>query len=100
MADSEAQAIIDKAVALARTRGHAPAIDILDLAMTRRDETAPHFEVHGQPFDDWTDETSPFGGLIRAAFGEPGAPWDEVLQLFVERYALGDVDRKQTGTSA
>lgn len=93
MADSEAQAIVDKAVALARTHGHAPAIEILDLAMTRREETCPNFEVHGQRFDDWANETSPFGGLLRAAFGEPGAPWDEVLQLFAERYALREVDR-------
>ena len=91
MADNAAQAIVDKAVALARTHGHAPAIDILDLAMTRREETSPHFEVHDQPIDDWTNETSPFGGLLRAAFGKPCAPWDEVLQLFAERYALGDV---------
>ena len=90
--EAQAQAIVDKAVALARTHGHAPAIEILDLAMTRREETSPHFEVH-DPLDDWTDETRPFGGLLRAAFGEPGAPWDEVLQLFVERYGLQEMDR-------
>ena len=93
MVDSEAQAIVDKAVALARTHGHASAIDILDLAMTRREETSPHFEVHDQPIDDWTNETSPFGGMLRAAFGKPGAPWDEVRQLFADRYRLGDIDR-------
>lgn len=93
MADHETQAIIDKAVALARTHGHAPAIEILDLAMTRRAETCPNFEAHGQPFDDWADETGPFGGLLRAAFGEPGAPWDEVLRLFAERYGLREVHR-------
>jgi len=93
MADNEAQAIIDKAVALARTHGHTPAIEILDLAMTRREETCPHFEVHSQLVDDWADETSPFGGLLRAAFGAPGAPWDEVLRLFAERYRLREAHR-------
>jgi len=94
MTDNEVQAIVDKAVALARTHGHASTIDILDLAMTRREETCPHFEVTGERCDDWADETSPFGGLLRAAFGEPGVPWDEVLRLFAERYELREVDRK------
>ena len=89
MADSLALAIVERAFALACTHGHAPAIEILDLAMMRSErQRALNFEAHGRPFDDWTDEISPFGNLLRAAFGADGATWNAVLQRFAERYKL------------
>jgi len=89
MADSVALAIVERAFSLACTHGHAPAIEILDLAMVRSEQhRALNFEAHGQPFDDWTDEISPFGNLLRAAFGADSATWNVVLQRFAERYKL------------
>jgi len=89
MAVSVAKSIVERAFALACTHGHAPAIDILDLAMVRcDDESDLDFAAHDQPFDSWTDENSPFGNLLRAAFGGDGEEWDVVLQRFAQRYAI------------
>src|SRR3989442_4791087 len=70
--DTEAQSIVDRAVALGRSDPSAPALDILDLTMTGRHGSHPSFEAGplDGPFGDWTDPSSPFGDLLRRAFAD------------------------------
>ncbi len=88
MADRAAQSIVDQALALVQTHPHAPAVNILDLAMTGKHGADPSFEVipSGPAFDDWTDPASPFGALLRQAFGAHA----DVIERFAQRYGLWD----------
>lgn len=87
MADRAAQSIVDQAVTLARTHSHAPALEVLDLAMTGQHGSDPNFETRATTFDDWTDPASPFGMLLARAFGADAAN-HEVLDRFARRYGL------------
>jgi hypothetical protein len=93
MAGTQAQSIVDQALALLRTHAHASALDILDLAMTGQHGSDPNFEAPpGNPFSDWTDRESPFGRLLGLAFrGDANDPdaWERVVMPgFAERYQL------------
>lgn len=68
MADSQTLAVVHKAIALAQSHPHAPALDILDLAMAGRHGMDADFDAPGEAFGDWTDPPSPFGELLRRAF--------------------------------
>ena len=57
--DREARTIVDTALALARSHGRAPALDILDLAFEGHHATDPNFDAPDKPFGDWTDPASP-----------------------------------------
>lgn len=56
-------------MAVMRTHGHVPPLDLLDLAMVGHVGSSPDFDAPAQPFGDWTDPASPFGELLRRAFG-------------------------------
>jgi hypothetical protein len=85
MSCSTARAIVRAALELRRTHPHAPALDILDLAVKPHRGSSPEFADGSR---DLTDPDIPFGVLLREAFA--GHDWQsEVLPAFFERYEFG-----------
>ncbi|TBR77022.1 MAG: hypothetical protein EPN64_04695 [Burkholderiaceae bacterium] len=77
--DTETQAIVQTALAVRVSHPHAPALDVLDLAMTDRHGADPDFSDAGTPAGDHTDSASPFGRLLRDAFA-PGISDSELAE--------------------
>lgn len=87
--DRTADQIVSAALELTRTRPDMPEIDVLDAAMRGHHGSEPSFEVlPGQPFSDWTDDESPFGQLLRRAFGPAIGDQQKVIDGYAERYRL------------
>lgn len=80
--------IVETALKLLAQYPHAPAIEILDQAMKGHEGTHPDFEsydpVTGRKphpaYSDDTDAFSPFGELLRRAFG-PGIDPRELMLI-------------------
>lgn len=102
MRDIEAL-IVRAALDLRRSHPHAPAIDVLDLAMQGQYHSVLDFGDPATPGGDHTDPLSPFGQLLGQAFAPhldedycaaQALDLDEawhlgVLEAFWERYGLG-----------
>ena len=67
MPDPTAQAIVDEALALRASHGHAPAPDVLDLVMRGRQHRLLDFGEHMLP-------PSPFALLVAEAVGDHMSP--------------------------
>ena len=91
--DRNADLIVSTALELVKTRPDLPALDVLDAAMRGQHRSDPNFEAPpGQAFSDWTDDESPFGQLLRRAFGPAVRDQQKVIDRYAERYALWDAD--------
>lgn len=100
MADPTARAIVDSVLALRQSHPHAPALDVLDLAMKPHRGTSPEFDAGRS---DLTDPGAPFGDVLRQAFDpaydvaaleaaglDPDEIWQTaVLRPFYRRYDFG-----------
>ena len=76
MADLQATSIVQQTLALSRSHTHATALAVLDLVMQDRHGMDLDFDAPGHPFGDWTDPASPFGEVLRRAFGAHCIPAD------------------------
>ncbi len=110
MSRAEGRQIVDTALALLRSHSHAPALEILDLAMQGRHGSSPDFDAPDQAFGNWIDPPSPFAELLRQAFAVDdigpsaaahwvadddgaaiAADWEAcVVEPFAKRYRLWD----------
>jgi hypothetical protein len=87
--DRTADLIVSAALELVKARPDLPALDVLDAAMRGHHGTEPNFEAPpGQTFSDWTDDESPFGQLLRRAFGSAVGDTQKVLDTYSQRYRL------------
>lgn len=87
-------AIVEHALALLAEHPDSPAIEILDRAMNGHEGTSPDFEAHPKitcalpyAYSDDTDPASPFGELLRQAFG-PELDAREVLLMGLTNLAV------------
>lgn len=102
--DTDSRHIVTTALALRASHPKAPALDILDEAMSGRHDTDPQFD--DAAVDDHTLPTAPFGLLLRDAFAPQlavpelpegmesmpedfGCQWQlHVIEPFANRYGL------------
>lgn len=74
MSNAEARSVVSDAVSLSASHPHAPAVDVLALALKRRAGQVLEFEHTGALLGCLASPGGPFGQLLAAAFDSAMTP--------------------------